>query len=38
VDYAIKGKTVVYRTKPRNVTASPAVLHGGGGVRVAVRF
>ena len=38
VDYAIKGKTVVYRTKPRNVTASPVVLHGGGGVRVAVRF
>ena len=38
VDYAIKGKTVVYRTKPRSVTASPVVLHGGGGVRVAVRF
>jgi hypothetical protein len=38
VDYAIKGKTVVYHTKPRNVTASPVVLHGGGGVRVAVRF
>jgi hypothetical protein len=38
VDYAIKGKTVVYRMNPRNVTASPVVLHRGGGVRVAVRF
>jgi hypothetical protein len=38
VDYAIKGKTVVYRSKPRNVTVSPVVLHGGGGVSVAVRF
>lgn len=38
IDYAIKGRTVVYRAKPVGLTASPVLLRGGAGVRVAVRF
>ncbi|MEO8519961.1 MAG: hypothetical protein ABI603_01280 [Acidobacteriota bacterium] len=37
IDYAIKGKTVVYRAKKENVTATP-VLIGSRGLGIAVRF
>ncbi len=38
IDYSIKGKTVVYRTKPVAVTATPLLLRRGAGVSVALRF
>ncbi|MEN3340472.1 MAG: hypothetical protein V7647_4148 [Acidobacteriota bacterium] len=38
IDYAIKGRTVVYRTQPPRVSASPVLLHGDRGIRLAVRF
>ncbi len=37
IDYAIKGKTVVYRAKQGNVTATPVLL-GSRGLGIAVRF
>lgn len=38
IDAANKGKTVVYRSAPRAITAHPIVRPGQLGVRVALRF